>query len=425
MDDGSLETKSTKNQKRNLSISIPVFVLILVLFIGAAFFVGRTVGRFDAYSKLPPPTLTNTESDSIISADFGVFWQAWNALNEKFVSASTTENVSDQDKIWGAISGLTESFGDPYTQFFPPAESKVFEENISGNFSGVGIEIGIQSGLLTVIAPLKNTPADRAGIRAGDKIIKIDDVISQNISIDEAVDLIRGERGTSVKLTLVRDGVEDPIEVDVVRDIISIPTLETKLLDDENIFVISLFNFSATSAEQFREALQEFIKSGSNKLLLDLRGNAGGYLDASISMASWFLPEGKIVVTEDFGNGEADQIHRSRGYDIFREGELKMVILIDQGSASASEILAGALQEHNIATLLGTRSFGKGSVQELLKLTPDTSLKITIARWLTPEGNSISDGGLTPDVEAEFDLEAFEEGRDTQFERAIEVLGDL
>ena len=187
------------------------------------------------------------------------------------------------------------------------------------------------------------------------------------------------------------------------------------------MFVISLHNFSAISANLFRDALREFIESGTDKMILDLRGNPGGFLEAAIDMASWYLPAGKMVVTEDFGDNGKPRVHRSKGYNIFTD-KLKMAILINQGSASASEILAGALQQHGKATLVGTRSFGKGSVQELVKITPDTSLKVTVARWLTPNGSSISDGGLSADVEVEFTTEDFEAGEDPQLDKAVELL---
>jgi carboxyl-terminal processing protease len=214
------------------------------------------------------------------------------------------------------------------------------------------------------------------------------------------------------------EGENESREVKIVRDVIKIPTLDTEK-KEEGIFLIKLYNFSENSTEIFRGALREMIDSGSGKLILDLRGNAGGYLEASVDIASWFLPAGKIVVREDFGNGE-EKPYRSRGYDIFKN--LPFMILVNQGSASAAEIVAGALQEHKIATLIGEKTFGKGSVQELIPITSDTSLKITIARWLTPEGKSISDNGLMPDIEVKITKEDIEAGRDPQMEKAIELL---
>ncbi|MBU1557705.1 S41 family peptidase, partial [Patescibacteria group bacterium] len=351
--------------------------------------------------------------------DFTPFWTAWNVLNEKYVSPNG--KISDQEKVWGAIQGLASSLGDPYTVFMPPEDAEIFAEDIKGNFGGVGMEISVRNGILTVIAPLKNTPADKAGIKAGDQIVKIDDEISTDFSSDKAIKLIRGEVGTPVKLSVAREGESDLLEITVIRGNIEIPTIKTEIKD--GVFIISLYSFSAVSPGLFQNALREFSESDTNKLIVDLRGNPGGYMEAAIDMASWFLPAGKIVVTENFGEGEEEKIHRSKGYDVFNNN-LKFAILIDAGSASASEILAGALQEHEVATVVGTTSFGKGSVQELINITSDTSLKVTVARWFTPNGTSISKSGLTPDVEVKITREDIEMGVDPQLEKAIEILSE-
>jgi len=405
--------------KRNKTSFISIFIGLII--IGVSFFVGVYLG----YENRPPITkvisLTGAVSEVVLDSektDFSPFWKTWNFINEKFVTANGS--TTDQEKIWGAIEGLVGSLNDPYSVFLPPREAELFTENIRGNFGGVGMEIGIRDGILTVIAPLKDTPADRAGILTGDKIIKVDDIITADMKIDEAVSIIRGEMGTTVTLTIFREDVAEPFDISIVRDKISIPTIEYSLRDD-GIFSIELYSFTATSPELFRQALQEFVLSGSSKLVLDLRNNPGGFLDAAVEMASWFLPSGKVVVTEDFGERKESIVYRSRGYDIFSE-TLEMVILINKGSASASEILAGALSEHGIATLVGETSFGKGSVQELVDITSDTSLKITVARWKTPQGNSISKNGLTPEYEVEFTMEDREEGRDPQMEKALELL---
>lgn len=349
--------------------------------------------------------------------DMEPFWKVWNLLNEKSPEATS---VSNQDRIYGAISGLVASFKDPYTVFFPPAETKSFQESIQGAFEGVGMEVGIKDDILTVIAPLKDTPAYKAGIKSGDKILKIDDVVTSDLSVDQAIDKIRGKKGTTVKLTIFRTGEQNSKEISIVRDTIAIPTLDTNKRDD-GIFVISLYNFSANSAELFRTALKEFSNSGSDKLILDMRGNPGGFLDAAIDMASWFLPEGDVVVSEDFGTNEKKTDHFSKGYNVFSD-KLKMVVLVDGGSASASEILAGALQDHKRATLIGEKTYGKGSVQELLPVTDDTALKVTIAKWLTPNGISISKQGLTPDIEVKLSESDIKNKNDAQMNKAVEFL---
>lgn len=355
------------------------------------------------------------------NVDFAPFWKAWNLLNEKYVPASTTaKTVNDQEKVWGAIQGLTNSLGDPYTVFFPPVASELFESDIRGNFEGVGMEVVAKDGAITVIAPLKNSPASRAGIMAGDRIIKIDSKETANLSTEDAVQLIRGPGGTQVTLTIIRNGTKEPFGVKVVRDVIDIPTIDTKELPGD-IFVIELYSFSAQSPNLFRGALRKFILSKDDKLILDLRGNPGGYLEAAIDMASWFLPSSKVVVREDFGSSKDEKVYRSKGYDIFNE-DLKFVILVDSGSASASEILAGALSEHGKAILVGDKTFGKGSVQELVNITPETSLKVTIARWLTPNGLSISQEGIEPKFLVKYSVADREANRDPQLDKAIEIL---
>ena len=207
-----------------------------------------------------------------------------------------------------------------------------------------------------------------------------------------------------------------------MRDTIEIPTLDSELRKEDGVFVIKLYSFSANSAILFQTALQKFADSGSNKLILDLRGDPGGYLDSAVSMASWFLPGGKPILIEDYGDKEKEKIYRSRGYDVFAEGNLKMVILVDGGSASASEILAGALSEHGVAKLVGTQTYGKGSVQEVVPITDTTSLKVTIAKWYTPNGVSISEKGLTPDFIVKFTQKDADAKKDPQMDKALEIV---
>lgn len=389
-------------------------VLLILLSFAGGIFVDKT---FIARQYTTDIATTLGAQNPPQGVDFAPLWKAWSILNEKYVHP---EKATDQDKVWGAISGLAQSFNDPYTVFFPPREAEFFESEVRGNFSGIGVEIGMENNVLTVIAPLKGTPADKAGLLAGDKIIKINATSTAEITLDEAISLIRGEQGTPVKLTIVREGTKEPIEKTVIRDTINIPIVDTKKRDD-GVFVINLYSFSATSPDLFRKALREFVESGSDKLILDLRNNPGGYLEAAIDMASWFLPAGKAVVTEHFGKGKDDEVYRSKGYDVFNKN-LKFVILLNKGSASASEILAAALHEHGVAKLIGEKSFGKGSVQELLDVTPDTSLKVTVAEWLTPKGEQISGRGLAPDISVARTPKDYESGKDPQMDKAVNEL---
>ena len=389
--------------------------LLVVLFFASGVFVGIYKG---SDIKDVVNTLGKKNIADAAEADFSPFWKVWNSINEKYPLNKTT----DQEKVYGAISGLVDSLNDPYTVFLKPDEAKLWEDDIQGNFGGVGMEVGIKNKILTVIAPLKDTPAYKANIKPGDKILKINDIITANLTIEKAVSLIRGEVGTIVILTILNDEGEPPKELKITRETINIPILDTELRKD-GIFVIKLYSFSANSVKLFRGALKKFSASKSSKLLLDLRGNPGGYLDAAVNMSSWFLEKGKVVVTEDYGNNKKPTIYRSQGYNMLND-KLKFVILIDEGSASGSEILAGAMQDYKKALLVGEKSYGKGSVQEVMRVTPDTLLKITVAKWLTPNGKSISDKGLIPDYVVPYTKKDVEAKKDTQLDKAVELLNN-
>jgi len=349
---------------------------------------------------------------------FAPFWKAWEILGEKSVSAAST---TPESRLWGSIEGLASSYGDPYTVFFPPQESKMFQDDIAGNFGGVGMEIGVKGTVMVVIAPIKGSPADKAGVKTGDAILSIGATSTAGLSVDAAVAAIRGPIGTSVKITFLPASSTKPVNKTIVRGIINIPTLDTSTKPG-GIFVIRLYSFTAQSPDLFKSALRDFVLSGDHKLVLDLRGNPGGYLDAAWDMASWFLPAGKTVVTEDFGQHAAPQVYRSKGYNIFAGTGLEMMILVDSGSASAAEILAGALSEQGIAKLVGAKTFGKGSVQELVPITGDTSLKVTVARWLTPNGHNLSHDGLDPDYAVPATDADVASGKDPAMDKAVQLL---
>ncbi len=398
-------------------INKSLLTVLAVFSVTGAFWVGITVGE----SMGEKAAIEATEKLFTSDIDLAPLLKVVSVLNDKFIPSTASSTIpTNENKIWGAILGLTASYDDPYTVFFPPKESKLFADETRGDFGGIGVEIGIKDKILTVIAPLKGTPGERAGLKPGNAILKIDKKFTAGITVEDAVSLIRGPKGTTVTLTIKENG--DTRDVVIMRDTIIIPTIETKLRDD-GVFIISLYNFSANSPELFRGALREFILSGSDKLVLDLRNNPGGYLEAAIDMASYFLPSGKTIVIEDWGLKSKQKIERSKGYSVFTD-KLKMVVLINGGSASASEILAGALKEHGIAKLVGEKSFGKGSVQELIEITGDTSLKVTIARWLTPKGHSISENGLAPNIEVKITKEDEKNEFDSQLEKAASILKD-
>lgn len=393
-----------------------VLILLALLASGGIFVLGATVGYMQRPYVERVLNVTNKTPDETVTStvDFEPFWKTWKLVQDKYVSR---EDIDDQALVWGAISGMVEALGDPYTVFLPPKERENFETQVTGKFQGIGAEIGLRNSQLVIISPLEGSPAQQAGLRAGDQILRIEDYDTVGITIDEAVSRIRGDKGTPITLTIFREGENSTREITIVRDNIVIPALATKDETDE-IFRIQLFNFSLGSPQEFDKAIREFANSGKQKLILDLRNNPGGFLDAAVHIGSYFVPAGEPIAIEEFRDKDPVE-HRSRGYA--EPKNLEMIVLVNQGSASASEILAGALQEYEIATIIGEQTFGKGSVQELVDVVPGTSLKITIARWLTPNGRSISEMGLTPDevIEIPVDLELDE---DPVLDRAIELL---
>jgi carboxyl-terminal processing protease len=388
-----------------------------VVLIGLVFLGGVYVGYDNRSSFQKITDLVHSSDSSVSTADFSEFWQAWQIVDQDFPGA---DKVSSQDRVYGAIQGMLASFGDPYTTFFPPAENTQFQSQIAGEFSGIGIEIGEKDNVLTVIAPLKGTPADAAGIKPGDAITKINTTNTSTLTIDQAVDMIEGKDGTTVTLTIARTGVATPLTFTITRATINLPTVDTETRPG-GVFIIHLYSFSANSADLFKAALNKYLASGDHDLLLDLRGNPGGYLDAAVQIGSEFIPQGKVIVKE-IGKTPSDvTIHTSTGPKVFPSGD-KLIILADQGSASAAEILAGALSEQGIGTLVGEQTFGKGSVQEVIPLSNNTSMKVTVAHWYTPDGISISEKGLTPQIVIPLDPNA---KTDTQLAKAVALFPTL
>ncbi|MDB5260357.1 MAG: Carboxyl-terminal protease [Candidatus Nomurabacteria bacterium] len=400
----------------SLQKKIMIKSLGIGIFIFALFAVGFITGS--AVSSKSYADTDNLSNSSLLK-------KVQSTLNEKFVfwKASSTMPTS-KDFEYGMISGYVSTYKDPYTIFFPPDEAKNFAENVQGSFGGVGMNVGMKDGNIVVIAPLKDSPSMQAGIKAGDIIAAVDGKSVLGLSSDEAVSLIRGPIDTKVKITVLHAGAKSTTDVIVTRKEIKIPTLDTETKN--GVFVIHLYNFSAESPQLFQNAMNKFVASGSPYLVLDLRGNPGGYLEAAVNMASYFLKDGQVVVSEKQGKDETVVNHRSTGI-VGVPKTTKIVVMIDGGSASASEILAGALKDQGVAKVVGATSFGKGSVQELINFDDGSSLKVTVAKWYTPNGTSISEHGIKPDYEVLFSSTSTPKNKDgtyvdIQLNKAVEVV---
>ncbi len=392
-------------------VSTISWIVVLGIVFGFGFFFGQS--SQPSIEKIEG--LTGKESNQKIGIDFSLFWDAWHLIEKSYVDRA---DLDRQAMVYGAVSGLLESLDDPHSVFLEPQESKRFLDDISGSFGGIGAEVGIRKGILTVISPLEGNPAQEAGLRAGDKILKVDDTLTADLTLDEAVDTIRGEPGTNVVLLISRDELDETKEITITRATIKIPIIEWEMKEN-NLAYIELFHFTESSISQFRNTVDQVRKAGAKGIVLDVRNNPGGFLEVAVDIASWFLPKGEIVIIEDFGNGDKNE-HKSRGYKGIED--LPVVVLVNEGSASASEIVAGALRDIRGIQIIGRKSFGKGSVQQLEKMKGGSSIKITVAKWLTPLGTSINDEGITPDIEVEITQEDFDELRDRQLEKALEVL---
>jgi carboxyl-terminal processing protease len=361
----------------------------------------------------PRDLFKNVEENKPEKIDFEIFWNVWDRVSKKHINNG---DLDSEAMVYGAIRGMVKAIGDPYTNYMDPEESNIFSMGIEGSFEGIGAELGIRDNVLTVIAPINGMPAEKAGLRSGDRIIKINDEMTSDITIDEAVRKIRGPKGTEVVLTIISQEATSTKEIKITRD-----TIELKSVNYEqkwgNIAYIQIASFTEDTAEEFNREITKVIADNNKGIVLDLRNNPGGFLNVAIEVASKFVPRGSIVVQEKHRDGTVENF-KSIGGDVF--SETPTVILINEGSASASEILAGALRDVNGSKLIGEKSFGKGSVQQLENFSDGSSLKVTIAKWLTPSGLSIDEEGLEVDVKVELTETDIKNKRDTQLNKALE-----
>lgn len=345
------------------------------------------------------------------SIDLTTFKEVDKILRTKFDGEVDPSKQSE-----GATAGMVAALGDPYTTYLTKEQSQALNDDLNGELSGIGVEVGNKNGKLTVIAPIDGTPAAKAGLRSGDYIAAIDGVDSSTYTLDEAVGKIRGEKGTKVKLTIVR-GSEQPKEVEIIRDLITVASVVTEVRDG-NVGYIRIRRFAEETNELITNAATSFRAQGVKGIVLDVRDNPGGYLDSSVEVSSQFVGSGVIVE-------ERSKHSENRTFKALPGGkflDLPVVMLINSGSASASEITAGALRDANRAVLVGEKTFGKGSVQQVVDLRNGASLKVTIAHWFTPKGVNIGKEGIKPDVEVKLTTDDYNASRDPQYTKAIELI---
>jgi len=407
-------------------IILIVFILILILisFIAGVYWAGKNVlnlqkivNNDDKYLGKVINKFGNVEKVVSKDVDFDLFWDVWDELDELYVDKG---KLNEKKMFYGAIHGLVSSLGDPYTVFMEPKIAKEFNDDLAGSFEGIGAEIGIKNDILTIIAPLPDMPAEKAGLKAGDKVLAINGTTTMGISIDTAVNRIRGPKGTDVVLSIARENQEGLKDITITRGTIIVKSIRTEMKDNK-IFVIKISNFNNDTKNLFDQAVKKVILENPNGLIIDLRNNPGGYLDTAIEISSKWIEDG-IIVSEKFSNDTKDD-HLARGKA--RLKDYRTIVLVNQGSASASEIVSGALQDYCKAIILGKKTFGKGSVQTLNNLKDGSSIKITVAKWLTPKGRSINDEGIEPDEIVDLTIEDYNENIDPQMDRALEILNNL
>jgi len=400
-----------ENQHKPKSKKIFIY-LVIIFFLGYLF--GRTSISLDLKNQSFAEVLNTLEihfQGQGVNKDF--FGDVLTTIKEKYYK----QPVPEKDLFYGALKGLVSGIGDNYSVFFDPKQANDLKTELSGSFEGIGAEISSKKGVITIVAPLEGTPADKAGLKTGDQILSIDDKDAIGLPLEEAVSKIRGQRGTEVKLLIMRESFDKPQEFLVRRDVIDIKSVKYEIKKN-NLAYLRVSYFNENTLTEFEEAARKISAASPKGLILDLRDNPGGYLYAAVEMAGWWTGP-KLVVIER-GNDGKDKEHISTRQAVFNN--LPTIILLNKGSASASEILAGALQDYKLAKLLGETTFGKGTVQELIELKDGSMLKITVAQWLTPNKREIEEKGVEPNIKITISDQDAEKAKDTQLEKALELL---
>jgi len=410
-----IQMNNFRNFYKNKYVLIGVSVVVFIGLLAGSFYFGYREGEKNP-QNLIISGVANLNQGKLEAVDFSVFWDVWQTIKNKYVGAS---NLNNQDLVYGAISGLLGALKDPYSVFMPPSDATKFNQDISGEFSGIGARIDVKDGQLLIVAPLKDSPAEKAGLRAMDAILKIDDKDTAGIIVDDAVKLIRGANGTIVTLTILRTGWAKPKDISITRSVIQVPTIDAKTFDG-NIAYIHLYNFYEQAPIIFYQTAMKLAAQDTKGVILDLRDNPGGYLDGAVNIAGWFLKPGEKVVSEEFASSSQNHDFFSYGSGLFKNTQ--MVILMNGGSASASEILIGAIKDNRNVKLIGEKTFGKGTVQELETLRDGSMVKITVAHWRMPAGELIDKSGIEPDYKVSLTDDDIKAVRDPQLDKALEVL---
>lgn len=405
--------------------SNPIKITILtIIAVGIGFFGGAVYGTKAAVTnsngQVEIQKVINLYSQSRSSSvNFDQYWKVWDYIKNKYAG-----DVNEVDLFYGSLKGMVNALEDPYSKYLPPKKSKEFSKNLSGEFSGIGAEVGIRENQLTIIAPLEGSPAQKAGIKAGDKVLAINGEDTKGLSLEKAVQKIRGEKGTEVTLTVIHKNKEEPEDIAIKRDKINIPTVDWEMKED-NLAYLQIKYFNQNTWSQFNQAVEEIKQKPTKGIILDLRSNPGGFLKTSIDVASEWVREGVIV--SQGKNGDINKRFKTKGSH--RLAGIPTVVLVNEGTASGAEIVAGALKDHNAGTVIGKQTFGKGSVQDL-KIFPDgSSVKLTIAKWHTPSGDVIHEQGIKPNKVLEKMAEEVEnedgevtDVKDLALQKAIEIL---
>ena len=364
-------------------------------------------------------SLISSSGTDIEKADLAIFWQVWDMLYELYVDKSA---MNDQQMVYGAIKGMVASLDDPYTVYMTPEETKEFDQSLNGQLEGIGAELTVRDGNLIVVSPLKDSPAEKAGLQPNDIVYKIDGELTSDMTLFDAIMKIRGEKGTNVVLTLIREAKNEPFEVAITRDTVNVESVSMEDKGD-GIYYISINQFNDTTKPEFEAKVKELLLLEPKGLIMDLRYNGGGYLDISVDILSELMKDNAEVVTiKRREEADNETLHVT---GTARLADLPLVVLINNGSASASEIVAGAVQDHKRGLILGEQSFGKGSVQEVDKLPDGSSLRITIAKWYTPLGKNIDKVGIKPDMEVKLTDADTEADKDPQLDAAMTYLKGL